>query len=539
MKTNVTFRIPLFLAVAALAAGAVALHGSDARNTNRNPKAADPKSADAKNTPRPPLHLAIDRKPINRDAPDRISYAPIVKRTAASVVFVYSSKKVPHPDISPFLNDPLFRRFFDVPGAGNGGGGDDLTPGANPRGNRGNRGGRGGGGGGRRSVPDQVQRGLGSGIVISADGYILTNNHVVEGADEVQVSIGESTKKYDAKVIGRDTLVDIAVVKIDATGLTPATFGDSDQLEVGDVVLAIGNPFGLGQSVSRGIVSALGRGDLGIEQMEDFIQTDAAINPGNSGGALLDSDGRVVGINTAILTGGGGFAGVGFAIPANLVRSLAEQIVSTGKVDRGYLGVRLQDFDEDLKSEFKTDKGALVSDVEPDSPADKAGLKSGDVITKINGTDVRDGRHLQLTISQLAPDSQVTLDLLREGKPKTLTVKLGHRPDQETARNDTETNKDEGVLNGVGVGDITRDVRDQFDIPANIRGAIITSVEADSPSAQQGLREGDVILELDRKPVHNADEAVKLSEEIKGPKVTVRLWRNGGSRYVVVDESKK
>ncbi len=498
---------PLFPAVlsrallAAVLAFAPLLRAADAKPSN-----------DSKPASHPPLKLQVDTRPINREAPDRVSYAPIVKKTAASVVFVYSTTTIKRSDLSPFLNDPMFKRFFEIPGHG----------------------------GGR--MPPQVQQGLGSGVVISADGYILTNNHVVDDADKVQVSIGESTKKIDAKIIGRDALADIAVLKIEPSGsLIPAVFGDSDQLQVGDVVLAIGDPFGIGQSVSRGIVSALGRGQLGIEQLEDFIQTDAAINPGNSGGALIDSEGRVVGINTAILSSSGGFNGVGFAIPINLVRFVTEQIVNKGHVDRGYLGVATQELTEDIAAQFGADHGALVSDVSPDTPAEKAGLKAGDVITKVNGTDIRDQRHLQLLVTQLAPGAEVKIDYLRDGKPGTATAKLGLRPnksaDGEIVGNDK--GNDEGVLNGVSVDDITPEVREQMQIPPRIKGAIVTKVDPDSASAQQGLQQGDVILSLNQNPVHNADEAVKLSEQIKGPKVMVLVWRTGGTRFIIIDESKK
>ena len=469
----------------------------------------------AKPAERAPLVLKLDAKAVNRDAPDRVSYAAIVKRTAPSVVYVFSSKKAKvSPEMAPFFNDPQFRRFFGVPDPDE----------------RGGRGGRG-----------PVQQGLGSGVIISADGYILTNNHVVDGADEVKIAFGEPRREFKATVVGRDPKADVAVVKIDATGLAAATLGDSDQLEVGDVVLAIGNPFGIGQSVSRGIVSALSRGGLGIEQYEDFIQTDAAINPGNSGGALLDIEGRLIGINTAILSRSGGFNGVGFAIPINQVRAIAEQLVKTGRVDRAYLGVQTQPLEADLSAMFNVTQGALVVEVQPGTPAEKAGLKAGDIITKIDGTVIRDNRHLALTVTRLTPGTETTVAYLREGKPATAKVKLASLPGQTKrgeGAGDSGDGKDVGVLNGVGVGDLTAEMREQLNIPRRIEGALITNVDADSPSARAGLREGDVILELDRRAVRNADEAVKLSEEIKGPKVLVRLWRNGASRFLVVDESK-
>jgi serine protease Do len=459
---------------------------------------------------RPPLKLNIDRKPIDRNAADRVSYAPIVERTAASSVFVYSTRQVRAREMAPFLDDPILRRFFGVPGG----------PGSR--------------------VPDQTQRGLGSGVIVSADGYILTNNHVVEGADDVKVSIGESLRRYDAEVVGTDALADIAVLKIDAEDLSPATLSDSDQLKVGDAVLAIGNPFGVGQSVSRGIVSALSRGNLGIEQIEDFIQTDAAINMGNSGGALIDSEGRVVGINTAILSRTGGFAGVGFAIPINLARNVAEQIVSTGEVNRGFLGVAPQTLTPELGAQFGTHEGALVAEVTPGSAAEKAGLKAGDIITKVNDLEIRDPRQLLLTVSQLTPGSSANIEYLREGKKMTATATLERRPGQTLAGgpSGSRPSNDDGVLDGVAVTDISPQMREQLQIPPRIQGVIVTQVDPTSPSARQGLREGDVILELDRKPVKTADEAVQLSSEIKGPKVMVRVWREGQSQYVVIDESK-
>jgi len=328
------------------------------------------------------------------------------------------------------------------------------------------------------------------------------------------------------------------VLKIEAENLSPATFADSDQVEVGDMVLAIGNPFGVGQSVSRGIVSALSRG-MGMGVFEDFIQTDAAINPGNSGGALIDTDGRVVGINSAIMTRSGSSAGIGFAIPANLTRFVVEQLVNNGKVERGFLGVRPQELTDELTASFGTEKGALISEVTEGSPAEKAGIKSGDVILRIERTEIRDARHLLLTISKIAPGTEVEVQILRGNARETLRAKLTRRDDDALAREDgTPEKKDEGVLNGVGVGDLTPETRTRLQIPARIKGALITNIDPESPAARQGLREGDIILELDRRACTNADEAVKLSEEIKGPKVLVLVYRNGRTRYLAIDESK-
>ncbi len=542
MKTLLTFRILTPLLAFLLALGGTsgltlwAAEGKAPRKAERKSAPAEKeKTADSKDGEKQPsLTLKTDSRPINRDAADRVSYSSVVKRTAASVVYVYSSKTVRAPDMSQFWNDPRFRRFFDQLVPREEQGEESPAPRRNaPKGN--NRGGNAPKGG---RPNEQVQQGLGSGVVATADGYIITNNHVIDGADEVKVSIGESNKRYEAKVIGRDPGTDLAVLKIDATNLIPATFGDSDQLEIGDVVLAIGNPFGVGQSVSRGIVSALSRG-MGMGVFEDFIQTDAAINMGNSGGALLDSDGRLVGINTAILSRSGSSSGVGFAIPINLARFVIEQLVNTGKVERGFLGVRTDELTEDLISYFDTEKGALISDVTEGSPADKAGVKSGDVILKVGAVEIRDPRHLIMTVSKLAPGSEVQVELLRDKQRKVVTATLTRRDEDALARDDgAPGGKDEGVLNGVGVGDLTPEVRGQMQIPARIKGALITSIEPDSPAAKQGLREGDIIMELDRRPCTNAEEAVKLSEEIKGPKVLVLIYRNGRTRYLAIDESK-
>jgi serine protease Do len=374
---------------------------------------------------------------------------------------------------------------------------------------------------------------------VTTDGYILTNNHVVDGADEVKVAFGEPRKEFAATIVGRDEKADVALLKIDATGLPALTLGDSDQLEVGDTVLATGNPFGIGLTVTHGIVSALGRGGLGIEDYEDFIQTDAAINPGNSGGALLDSDGRLIGINTAILSRTGGSNGVGFAIPINYVRSLVEQLVAGGRVNRGFLGVTTQVLSAELAKQFEVEHGALVTDVMPDSAAQKAGLQRGDIITRVNDIEITDPRGLALAISRLAPEAEVTLNYVRDGKKATLKAKLGRQGVQTLAGSgESSPGNDEGVLNGVGVSDLTPEARAQLRAPQDLSGAVVTQVDPGSASARAGLQEGDVILELNRKRVHDAAEAVKLSAEIKGPKTLVLFWRDGTRRYLVVDESK-
>jgi serine protease Do len=325
---------------------------------------------------------------------------------------------------------------------------------------------------------------------------------------------------------------------------------------VGDVVLAIGNPFGVGQTVTMGIVSGTGRTALNINQYEDFIQTDAAINPGNSGGALVDAEGRLIGINTAIFSESGGYQGVGFAVPVNLARSVMEQLIKTGKVTRGYLGVDIQSLTPDLAEEFKLpdSAGALVTDVEPDTPAAKAGLQNGDVIRQVDGKKIADSQQLRLMISQTAPGTKVNVTFLRaeSGKKpteKTVSATLGTLPNQGNARgiNTPDEQKDSNYdsLDGVEVGDIDSSARQQYGIPTSVRGAVVTSVDENSNSADAGLREGDVIQEINREPVRTADDAVKLSDKAHGNRVLLKVWRpsptgtGGGSFYLTVDNTKK
>ena len=290
----------------------------------------------------------------------------------------------------------------------------------------------------RRNSGMPRQEGVGSGVIATKDGYILTNNHVVDGADEVKVALQDG-REFTAKVIGRDPKSDVAVIKIDATDLPAVPMADSDKVEVGDVVLAIGNPFGIGQTVTTGIVSAKGRGNMGLDY-EDFIQTDAAINPGNSGGALVDADGRLIGINTAILSRSGGNQGIGFAIPVNLARDVMGSLIKDGQVTRGYLGVMIQDLTPALAKEFKLKDttGALIGDVTPKGPADKAGLKSGDLLVEFNGKTVTDSRHLKLEVARTQPGETVPVKILRDGTSKTLEVTVKTLPGTEEPRQERQ-----------------------------------------------------------------------------------------------------
>jgi len=459
-----------------------------------------------------PVNLALDERPVSQDAAGRASYAPVIKKVSPGVVKVLTTVKAQKTGFSEGsdMND-LLRRFFG-----------DQSQGRMPR----------------RDFGMPRQEGVGSGVIATKDGYILTNNHVVDGADEVKVTLQDG-REFTAKVIGRDPKSDVAVLKIDAKDLPSVPMADSDKVEVGDVVLAIGNPFGIGQTVTTGIVSAKGRGNMGLDY-EDFIQTDAAINPGNSGGALVDADGRLIGINTAILSRSGGNQGIGFAIPVNMARDVMQSLIKDGHVTRGYLGVMIQDLTPALAKEFKLKDttGALVSDVTANSPAEKAGLKSGDLLVEFNGKKVTDSRHLKLEVARTQPGQTVPVKVLREGTPKTLEVTLKTLPGSEKLAKAEQDSHDTGTLNGVGVADLNEDARRQFEVPETVNGAVITEVKPDSAAAEAGLKPGDVIQEINRKPVKGAEDAVRLTDKGADKVTLLRVWRDGGSRFVVVDESK-
>jgi serine protease Do len=394
---------------------------------------------------------------------------------------------------------------------------------------------------------------LGSGVIVSPDGYILTANHVVQGADKIKVAIEIGEKQFDAKIIGTDSATDIAVLKIEAEGLPAIVISDSSKLEVGDLVFAVGNPFELGRTVTMGIVSGIGRGGFGITDYEDFIQTDAAINMGNSGGPLVDAQGRLVGINTLIFSRSGGFQGVGFAVPVNLARYVMDRLIGDGKVTRGYLGLRLQpEVSPDLARQFNLPdtSGALVTSVEPGSPAANAGFKEGDFITEFNRKRISDMRNLRLLVSQTAPGTKASVKIVRDGKSKTLTATLAPLPDEVASRgrNPSSDRKQSGTdaLDGVEVTDLDSKAREELKIPAAVHGVLVSSVDPDSNAAEAELHPGDVIVEIDHKPVTRADEAVTLSEKAAGDRILLRVWSRaqgggaaGATRYLVVDNTKR
>lgn len=484
------------------------------------------KDKDAKN---PPLNLNLSNTANLENGTKFPSFAPVVKKVAPSVVKV---SIVEHAKLSQnhmrggmrngngprggMNGMPDLRQFF---GEGNGNMPEFNLPGMGEEGH-------------------QRMEGVGSGVIVTEDGYILTNNHVVDHADEIKVSLNDG-RDMTGKVIGRDPKTDIALIKIDAHGLPTITIADSDKIEVGDTVLAIGNPFGIGQTVTTGIVSAKGRATMGLDY-EDFIQTDAAINPGNSGGALVDVDGRLIGINTAILSRSGGNQGIGFAVPSNLARWVMTSLVDNGRIDRGFLGVNIQDVTPQLAKQFKLgdSKGALVAEVSPDSPAQKAGIKSGDVITEFNGKPVSDSRHLKFAVGETSPGSSVPVKVQRDGASQTLNVTLKGMPNDKVASNDVKSDDTSDALHGVAVQDLDSATREQLNLPKHVQGAVISEVEENSPAYDAGLRKGDVITEINHKPVTNAGEAVAACEKPADKVTLVKVWSHGGSHYVVVDQSK-
>lgn len=518
MKNVFAARTLLLTAALSLTAGAgLTLHAADKGKDKEKDKAEV----------RAPLVLKTDAKAPNRDSGDRVSYSAALKKAMPSVVAVLANRKerAGAAIATPNLEELLQRGFPGMPNQQQ-----------RPRRQR-----------PQTQVPSAAPDNApataapASGVIISADGYILTNFHNIDGAEDVKVALGDPRKEYAATVVGRDARSDVALLKIEAKDLAPITLGDSDKLELGDAVLAVGNPTGRGFTVSRGIISAMGR-DGASDGSEDFIQTDAAINPGNSGGALLDADGRLIGLNTSRTQRDDGNAGLGLAVPVNLARFIGEQLAKSGRVERALLGVETQPLEPDLIAAFNVSQGALISEVRPGSPADKGGLKGGDVVTKVDATEIKDHRMLQQTVARLAPGTEITVTYVRDGKSAELKVKLGSAS-ADKASNSTDRTGDiadtEGVLDDVSIDELTPEIREQLSVPPALQGVYVTNVAPGGPSSRADIQQGDIILELERRPTRNVQEAVKLSEEIKGPKVLVLLWREGRRFIRLVDESKK
>ncbi len=442
------------------------------------------------------------------------TFAPVVEKVAPSVVTVFTTQTVSRTTAPfPFSDDAL-RQFF----------GGQLP----------------------QRQGKQTLQGLGSGVIVSPDGYILTANHVVSGAEEIMVGLGTELGKYKAKKVGTDAGTDVALLKIDEKNLPGITFADSEKARAGDIVLAVGNPFGLRQTVTMGIISAIGRGGMGIVDYENFIQTDAAINMGNSGGALVDIKGQLLGINTAIFSRSGGNQGVGFAIPANLAREVMQSLREKGRVVRGYIGAAVQTLTPELAEAMKLKgqpAGALVGEVAPNTPSQKAGIKTGDVITAVNGKKISDARELRLMIGSMAPGARAQIQVNREGQTKMFDVQLVEMPAGATEEGGPQASPEESaqpekttVFGGVAVADITDDIRSALNLPKDVQGAVIAEVDADSPAGKAGLREGDVIQEVNKQLVKNAKDLVDVSKKLKpNEKILMRVYSQGRSGFVALE----
>jgi len=446
------------------------------------------------------------------------AFRDVSKALKPSVVSISSvtnvrSARGPGADIRPEL-PPEFRRFF----------GDDFFDQFQQRG----------------LSPERnfQQRGVGSGVIVTADGYILTNNHVVSRADEVTVHLSDD-RKFTAKVIGTDPKTDLAVIKVDADNLVPARLGNSAGMEVGDWVLAMGSPFGLNQTVTAGIVSAIGRANVGIVDYEDFIQTDAAINPGNSGGPLVNLNGEVVGINTAIASRSGGNMGVGFAIPSNMVRRIMDDILDDGKVERGWLGAVIQDLNADLAKSFNYDstEGVLLGDVLADGPAAKSGLQSGDIVTAINGKPVANANQLRHRVAGLKPNSTATFEIVRNGKQRNVEVTIGLMDNDALASARQSFGGEEPSAEvetdlGATVTDLTAETAEQLNVRGT-DGALVTKVEPGSAAASVGLRPRDIVIAVNSTQIKSAADFREAIEEVDlSEGVRLQVVTEGVRRYL-------
>ncbi|MDA8169306.1 MAG: DegQ family serine endoprotease [Nitrospiraceae bacterium] len=428
--------------------------------------------------------------------------AELSQAVEPTVVNISTTRTIKTPGVrNPFFNDPFFKKFF------------------------------GDGGGFGEEPHERKAMSLGSGVIVDPNGYILTNNHVIKGAEEIKVTLADK-RVFKGKIIGADAKTDLAVVKIDAKNLPAIKWGNSDKLRTGDMIIAIGSPYGLNQTVTSGIVSAVGRANVGIADYEDFIQTDASINPGNSGGPLVNARGELVGINTAIFSTTGGYQGIGFAIPSNMAQVVMESLIKHGKVIRGWLGIWIQPLSPELAKKFglKSEKGALVSDIVEGGPADKAGIKRGDFITEFNGKKIDDPTQLRNMVADTPPGREVPVKLIRNGQEISLNVKIAEQSEEESALKPQVEN----ALAGVNVQDITPSLRQNMRLPQRIQGVIITSIAEDSP-AQDVLQSEDIIMEVNRTKVKNVNDYLKVVSGIKPDEsILLLVYRQGQTFYLTL-----
>ncbi len=447
-----------------------------------------------------------------REGAPILSYADVVDHVSPAVVTVHSSRRVRAPQQFPFFDDPFFRQFFGSPRGGNGGGG------------------------------TQVERALGSGVIVEQDGYILTNHHVIDGAEDIRVDLS-TRRSYAAKLVGSDPPSDLALLKISAGGLPVLQLGDSDKVRVGDVCLAVGNPLGVGESVTAGIISAKGRStdSVGGGSYQDFLQTDAPINQGNSGGALVNTRGELIGINSQILSSNGGNIGIGFAIPSNMAKNVMGQLRGKGQVRRGMLGVGIQQVTTELAQSLglKESRGVLINSVNPGGPADKAGIKTGDVIVQLNGKDVNDPNTLRNEIAANAPGSDVTLTISRDGNQQQVHVHLGElTPEAARATGGQQQQGEEGnaAKLGISVEPLTPEIARQLGIRGGTQGLVVASVDPDGPAAQAEppLQEGDVIVEVNHQPVKTTADLRAAMQRSAGRPPLLLINRRGQTAFISV-----
>ena len=430
------------------------------------------------------------------------SYSPIVSRVAPAVVTILSEGHVEAAQQQPSDDDQDFGQFF--------------------------------GGEQQRQAPRR-RSALGSGVIVSSDGYILTNHHVIEGAEKIKVQLTDN-RAFDGKLVGSDAPSDLAVVKIEATGLPVLSLGNSDDVRVGDVALAIGNPLAVGQTVTAGIISAKGRATgLSDGSYEDFLQTDAPINQGNSGGALVNTNGELIGINSQILSPSGGNIGIGFAIPSNMAKNVMDQLIKSGSVHRGVLGVTVQPVTSDLAASLglKETKGVIVNSVQAGSSAEKAGLKQGDVITKLNGVAVTDSNAFRNHVASTQPGTSITLTVLRDGHEQDLSATLGEHPGTASAKSDAKDSAN-GPKLGVSVEPLTPELAAQLRLASDTKGLVVRDVDPEGAAADAGIQRGDVILAFNRQPVSSIDELRTAMQGASGHPVVMLISRGGNNVFVTV-----